>query len=300
MKSDYRTSSENGFTMVELLISLLILMVLIGAVVNLFSVAINQHQSEQTSIASTQDARGGLEIMTQEISQAGSHPGKRTTVSVAYGASDADRTITVSSTSGFMAGDFVDLGNAGAFESVQLTAVGSNTFTGGFAAARNGGDVIRLYAQPFLYGVIKPAGLGANSSATVTTLRFFGDVNGDGTIDYVEYVYDAANSEITRSNTAITQASINPAVPLIRNVKPNSAQFRLYTDSMGVVTSVRVSLTVQNTWREGNKLQEAQLSSKILIPSAVSASALQYDVLSKGCVNKIPPTPPQVTTWANR
>ncbi len=298
MKSDFQTTAEQGFTLVELMISLLILMVVIGAVVNLFSVAINQHESEQTSIESNQDARSGLELMTQEIAQAGSHRGTHTYPTAGITGGISEQTVTVKSTNGFMTGDYVDLGDASSSESVKLTAVGTSTFTGIFFGTRAATDPIRLYAQPFQNGVIPPAGLAANSSTAATTLKIFGDINSDGKINYAEYVYDIPNSEITRSITDITQATINPAIPIIRDV--HSAQFRLITDGMGVVTSVEVSLTVRNTWRQSGKLQEAQLSSKILIPSAIAASALLNETRALGSLNKLPPTPPKVTTWANR
>jgi Tfp pilus assembly protein PilW len=301
MKSNNRTTLEDGFSMAELLVSLLILVPLMGAVVSLFSIALNQHASEQSSIEANQDARSGLEIMTLEIAQAGSHGDHSTTATSTFSASTSAQSIPVVSNSGFTVGDFMDVDTGSNNEIVQVTAVGTNSISGVIRTGHNNANTpIRLFALPYLTGVIPPAGLGANSSATVTTLKFFGDINSDGSVYYVVYNYDSANTQITRSITPITQASMNAALPLVRNVKPNSVQFTLYTDSQSVVTSVSLALTVQNTWTTASKYQETELSSRIVIPSAVAGSVLLRELETYGGVNRLPPTPSQVTTWANQ
>lgn len=185
-------------------------------------------------------------------------------------------------------------------ETLRITAVGPNSIAGIFRVAHAGGVPVRLFAQPYLTGVIPPAGLGAGSSASVTKLEFFGNMNGDGTLYYVEYNYDNTNAQITRSMTPITQANMNPALPLVRNVKSNSVQFTLYTDALGVVTSASVALTVQNTWSTAVKFQETALSSRIVVPSAVAGSALLSEIRTYGGANKLPPTPAQVAAWSSQ
>jgi Tfp pilus assembly protein PilW len=301
MKSKVRVSLEDGFSLAEMLVSLLILVPLIGAVVGLFSVAVNQHGSEQSSVEANQDARSGLEMMTMEIAQAGSHGDQSTATTAGISASVDPQAVSVASSSGFTIGDYVDLDSGANEEIVEVTAVGTGSISGVFRIAHpTPGASVRLYALPYLTGVIPPAGLGADSSATVTRLKFFGDINGDGNVYYVEYDYDKANAQITRSMTPITQASMNPALPLVRNVKPDSVQFTLYTDGQNVVTSVSLALTVQNTWITASKYQETELSSRIVIPSAVAGSVLLEEIQTYGGVNRLPLTPPQVTTWANR
>jgi len=157
---------------------------------------------------------------------------------------------------------------------------------------------VRLFAYPFLNGVIPPSGLGANSSATVSTIRFFGDINGNGDLQYIEYSHDSANAQITRSMTPISQSTKNQAFPIVRNIKPGSLEFRLYTDNLGIVTSVWIKMTVQNTWKTGDKYEETTLSSRIVIPSAVTASTLLYELRRYGGIDRFPETPNQVITWA--
>jgi hypothetical protein len=133
----------------------------------------------------------------------------------------------------------------------------------------------------------------------VTTIRFFGDINSDGNVNYIEYQYDGTNSQITRSMTPITQTNKSAALPLVRNVTPGSAQFVLNTDSMGAITSVTLSMTVKNNWKTGSKYQETELSSRIAIPSTAAGSALLSENRTYGGINRLPPTPAQVSTWAN-
>jgi hypothetical protein len=204
----------------------------------------------------------------------------------------------VDSTAGFSVGDWVDVGTGTNSESVKLTAVTETSIRGVFLSSHSSGDPVRLYALPYVTGVIPPTGMGANAQGTATTLRFFGDINGDSTVQYVEYVLDGANNQITRSITPVGQGSKGPAIPFIRNIAPGSVQFTLYSDVLGVITSVDVAFTVQNSSR-GAQNQLTQLASKATIPSTIAASALTFELLQFQGINRLPSTPPQVTTWAS-
>jgi prepilin-type N-terminal cleavage/methylation domain-containing protein len=306
LRMEYRipTMPDHGFSLIEMMICLVILVPIMGAAVGFFSVGVNQHNTEQSSIELNQEARSGLEMMTMELAQAGSHdaPGdlSTTTVTTTINASATSQTISVASSAGFTVGDYVTVDNGASQESVQLTAVGSGTITGVFRTGHTGSVPVRLFALPYMRGVIPPAGLAQNSSANVTTIRFFGDINGNGSLNYVEYAYDANNAQITRTMTPITQTSMNTAVPIITKIKPNSVQFTLYTDDQAAVTSATIRMIVQDTILTGNKQQETELSSRVTIPSAVAASALFAQNQTFGGVNRLPPVPTRVATWANR
>ncbi len=307
MKCETQEKFEDGFSLTEVLVSMLVLLPVMGAAAGLFSVAVNQHSSEQSSIGVTEEARAGFELMTLEIAQAASHADRYTTTSGTVNPQTYAQPLSVASSIGFGVGDYVNVDTGTSLETITVTAVGTNSISGIFKRQHSTTGVpVRLFALPFTTGVIPPAGLGANSSTSVTKLKFYGnmngllgDENGDGVLYYVEYDYDSANAQITRSMTPITQASKNSALPLVRNVKSGSVQFTLYTDSHAVVTSVSLSLVVQNTWKTGSKYQETALSSRIVIPSAVAASALYSEAIQYGGPNNLPPTPPRVTTWSN-
>ncbi len=309
MLGNTQSRSEAGFSLAEMLVSLLILLPIMGAVSVIFSVAVNQHQSEQSAVEANQEARAGFELMTLEIAQAGSHSDQVTSAPGTITGNSNIQTVSVASSAGLSVGDYVDVDTGNLHETVQLTAVGTNSISGLFKATHStvGGTPIRLFALPYITGVISPAGLGANSSASVTTLKFFGamngflgDENGNGNLYYVEYTYDSANNRITRSSTPVPQASKNPAVALVRNVKSGSVQFTLYTDNHAVVTAVSLALVVRVPYKTGSQYQETELSSRIVIPSALAGSALYSEAIQYGGLNNLPPTPSKITTWSSQ
>ncbi len=305
MKHPIRPQSQDGFSLMELVVSMAILIPLMAAALNLFSVGATQQTTEQSSIDSNQEARAALQMMTTEIAQAGSHRDWETTLSAAVGADITNpQTVSVASTAGFSIGDWVDLLDAatGAFsESVEITALTGGAITGIFRQSHSSGDRVALFALPYATGVIPPAGMGANARQTVTTLKFYGNIESDQSIgsasnvQYVEYVYDGAANQITRSVTPVNQAIKAEAIPFIRNVAPGSVQFTLETNGLGVVTSVNVSFTVQNALQSES---QTQLSSMAVIQSAMAASSLLYELQQFQDINRLPATPPQVIAWA--
>lgn len=306
MNRTYRIKSEAGFTLMELLVSILVLLPVMGAAVAMFSMAANQHATGQSGIDANQEARVALEIMTTEIAQAGSHADVGTIAPNQINPSISAQSVHVASTTGFNVGDDVDVGFPPNDEIVQLTGVSSSTLTAVFRFAHGPNTPIRLSAMPYTGGVIPPTGMAPNSSLAVTTLSFFGHIRGnnsdpaqdDPTVQYVEYAYDSANNQITRSITPITQTSRNPALPFIRNVRPGSVQFTLNTDDLGVVTSAIVAFTARSSLKSGSKYQETPFSSRISIPSAISASSLLREYQLFRGLYRLPPTPSVINTWA--
>jgi Tfp pilus assembly protein PilW len=291
---------DNGVSVVELLVSMCVLIPVIGAAMGLFSVGAKQHSSEQGSISANQEIRAAFEMMTTEIAQAGSHGDRNTTLTAAVTSSASAQAVTVDSTTGFTAGDYVDVDTGTSREKAQLTAVGANTLSAPFRTAHAAGAPVRLFALPFMGGVIPPSGVGAHSTSSGSTLRFFGDINSDSTVQYVEYIYDATNRQITRSITPITQTSLNQAVAIVQNIKPNSASFTVTTDNLGIVISVGISMTVMNSVKTGSQYEETTYASKISIPGTVAASALLYENQRYGGPNCLPPTPSNVTQWTGQ
>jgi len=298
MKYAMRHKREDGFSLLEMMVAILILVPIMSAAVSLFSVGVDQHGSEQSSIEANQEARSALDMMTMEIAQAGSHGDRSTTLTSPIAATSSVQTVPVASAAGLYTGDYLDVDTGASRESVKITAVSDNAISGVFRTAHASGAPIRLFALPYVEGVIPPAGLGPNSSVAVSSLRFFGDINSDGNLYYVEYQYDSNSGRILRSMTPITQTAKNSATSLLHNISPNSAQFVLNTDALGVITSIAVSMTVENTWKSGSKYQQTELSSRVSIPSAVAGSALLSENRTYGGINRLPPTPNRVSIWA--
>ncbi len=307
MKHIIRTQSEAGFSLMELLVAILILLPIMGAAMSLFSVGAHQQTSEQSSIDVNQGARAGMEMMEREIAQAGSHRDASTTTTESVtGNASAVTEVHVNSTVGFNVGDWIDIDNNNDWESVQLTQVTGNSITGVFKRGHNPQVPVSLLAYPYQNGVIPPSGLGAYSSATATLIRFYGDINGDisspssdPNIQYVEYSYDSTNRQITRSITPITQSTKAGALPLINNV--DSAAFTVNTNGMGIITSVDIAMTVRSTFEEtGSKFQQTQLSSRVFVPSAAAASVLLYELQQFQDFNRLPGTPNRIASYLSQ
>src|SRR5512139_3275152 len=100
MKRTVWIQSENGFSLMEMMVSILVLLPVMGAAVSLFSVGANQHASEQSSIDANQEARTALEMMTTEIGQAGSHGDVYTTLTSGVGNLTSEQPASVASAAG--------------------------------------------------------------------------------------------------------------------------------------------------------------------------------------------------------
>ncbi len=306
--------SEAGFSMLELLLGVVILAPIMAAAFSFFSVGASQHASEQSNIDALQEARAGLDTMATEIGQAGSHRDVCTTLSGAISAASTSgvRAFNVNSTAGYSVGDYVfvdvdDSGTSASQEEMRIEAVTANSISGILAKAHASGAPVCSSPWPFQYGVIRPTGLGNNDFQNVTTLQFFGDITGnmassatDPNIYYVEYVYDSTNNQITRSATPITQTTKATAVPLIRNLVPGSVQMTVTSDQWGIITSVNLSMSVRNTVRISGHVEDTQLSTRVSIPSALSAAVITSEISRPNiqAVNKFPPTPANVNTLA--
>jgi hypothetical protein len=302
MRYKIEAKSENGFSMTELVVAMLILLPLMGATVGMFSVGTRQQTTEQGSIDVNQDARAGLEMMVREISQAGAHKDVRVTFNGGINDSPNVQTVSVSSSpAGMMAGEWVDVDTGGNLEYVKLTGVGSNSISGIFTKPHADGASIYYFARPYAEGVIPPPEMTPGTPIAVQTLRFFGDINDDSVIEYVEYVYDSTNNQITRLATPVSAASLTGARPFIRNIRPGTALFTLNSNALGIINSVGIAFTVENTAIEqGAQRQFTALASRVLIQSAMVATPLAYQFQQYKDLKGLPSTPSNIVTWVTR
>jgi len=266
-------------------------------VVLLFARGVDYYSAEQRTAQMNEDARMAVEVMSLEIAQAGARKDAVTTAPAAITSSPAAQTVIVASSNGFYAGDSVTVEPGGvAQEDVVLTAAGTNTISGIFLRSHIATTTISLFALPYMTGIVPPAGMLPNTSAAATALKFFGDFYDDGNLYYLEYAYDSANQQITKSITPLTQANKNAAEVLIRNVTGPASPFTLYSDTNGAITSVSLSLTVKNTSQK--KQQDTKLAARLGAPSVAAASALETFNMINGEVNNLPTTPAKAAIWS--
>lgn len=295
-------TGQLGFTLVELLFSLAILLTVSAIVLSGIAQVTKVQGMVKNRTEMHANVRNATELLQQEIGQAGriSLPDDTTlTYTVSKGSGVL---VNVSSPSGkkfyIYKGMYVDLYSNDtdpltSFETVKITDVvsdgslGTASFHADLAANHVAGSAISA-AGFFATGIVPaadgfvpstPAGITPYlEGSTATILKLYGDINGDGQMVYVEYTCvqgDEANpGYLTRNSTTITSGAAKSAtnsVVLLDNVlkNPDDTPCFVYQEQTGnsantYVTNVAVTLTVQ-TQQVDPHTRKHQLETKALL-----------------------------------
>jgi prepilin-type N-terminal cleavage/methylation domain-containing protein len=236
--------SQAGFSLPELLIATAVLLIITSGVT---SALLQMTNSQKTIWNRTQlhaGVRSATELLQQEVGQAGriALPGTSVTLAAAVAALPlVPQTIGIrvdgavpATMSGFFAGEMLTI-EANATqpipcapispcqETVTVTSVDTagKTITATFAYPHplNGGVGAVVNALGgFGTGIVPPGttypGGTYTNGSTTTTLKLYGDVNGDGSMVYVEYTCDPMASGATPTSTPPGTGN------LYRNVMP--------------------------------------------------------------------------------
>ncbi len=249
--------SGAGYSLLELLISVAIILLLMSAVFPFINQSQKTFQGNQVTAEANQSARAALEVISQEIGQAGYNPNlnNNRTSSANITASASAQCATLNSINKINPGDwlYVDTGpneelvqvlsnsstpSSPCSASNQIQAVFSFNHTGGTTAFP-----LISYKMPYGVGIIQGSG-----TSTDQRLEFFGDLNQDGVIRYAVYRLNPVSPASTvtingtvytlynlyRSITTVTFANLpssvtitpsvnNPASVLVSNVLYNIA-----------------------------------------------------------------------------
>jgi prepilin-type N-terminal cleavage/methylation domain-containing protein len=199
-------NSQKGFSLIELMISMSIMLLIAGAA----TTALLKMTSAQATIWNRTQMhsgiRGATEVLQQEVGQAGRialpnvvtlggavTAGSSQTVTLACLSTCATGT---TATSGMFLGQRLAI-DAGCFdtaspctsrqETIRLTAAPSSTqITAVFVNAHASGAPIAVFGA-FASGVVPPATTPYTNGSTGTVLKLYGDINADGNMVYVEY-----------------------------------------------------------------------------------------------------------------
>jgi prepilin-type N-terminal cleavage/methylation domain-containing protein len=207
---------QKGFSLLELMVSVAILVIVAGAVI---MGMIRMTWSQSTVMNRTQmhsSVRNATELMQQEVGQAGrvaSQPGLQliTAITVPPGSNSVttNPTITTTATTGaatdrlYVGENLVVDPSTTYEETVTISAITSSTVTATFANS-HAANVPVLVMGGFASGIVPPTSssmdlLVSNNTATSAsplssttassgnTLKLYGDINGDGTMYYVTY-----------------------------------------------------------------------------------------------------------------
>jgi prepilin-type N-terminal cleavage/methylation domain-containing protein len=244
-------SSDAGFSLPELLVSLAVLSVIIGAAAQLLLGTVNSQRTMWNRTQMHSSVRGAIELLQQEVGQAGlvSLPGPVTLgADVAIGT----QTVALSSTAGMFQGEQIIVNTGALEETVTITGLDTiaNTITASFVRAHVAGAPISV-AGGFAQGLVPPTVTNGSSG---TVLKLFGDVNSDGNMVYVEYTCDTNNARLSR-NMMAWDAVAKPALTtdhvLLSNVVANPGGapcFSYQTEALGgntYVTAVAITLSVR-------------------------------------------------------
>jgi len=248
----------DGFSLIELMISVAILLVITGATLSIMSSYQKTYGTTQLKADMFMSLRGVSELMAQEIGQAGVAslylpPQAGPTLSAGVVGGIATN-VPVSSASGMFVGENLLIDTGAPQETVTLTAVTlgpPDSITAMFQNSHNVGAPINIQ------GVFRN---GLMTSSTATQLRMFGDINADGTLVYVHYDCNTVAGTLTRSVTIVTptMTTSNAGQTLLNNLWPNPGgtpcfQYTTVTTVNGpytFVTNVGVTLSVRSQQKD--------------------------------------------------
>jgi prepilin-type N-terminal cleavage/methylation domain-containing protein len=286
--------SQAGFSLVEALIAVAVLLILFGAATN----GLNQTAILSKTVGNRTEmhgsVRGATELMQQEIGQAGrvALPGPiQLSAAVATGAA----TVPVSTSAGLFTGANVVIGTADSQETVTLTNVAANAISAVFARNHAANEPVQIFGG-FGTGVVPPS--MANGS-TGTVLKLYGDVNDDGQMQYIEYTCDTANNKLYRNVMAWDAASKpvkTPEMILLNNIIANPGNSPCFTYQSEVVagntyvTGVAVTLSVRSQQKD-HFSKGYQQATKTLLNVSPRNIFLVWSMVSIGVTNRLQPMP---------
>ncbi len=239
------TPPTAGFTLTELLPSMAILSLLMAAILGFMTQVQKRSQGSQVSSEASQSARGALEVLTQDIGQAGYNPNfpANKTISSAILASADPQCVTLNDLSRINPGDWISVDRGINAELVQVTGTTNNgvclqpnqiqgIFELNHVSPSSTFPIpVNSYKLSYPSGILVGTGMSDDHD-----LFLFGDVNDDGVINYVSYTLAPTTTpashvtlqgnsytlyNLMRSATPVTfvaGATRNPASPLVQNV----------------------------------------------------------------------------------
>jgi prepilin-type N-terminal cleavage/methylation domain-containing protein len=324
-------AGEDGFSLLELMISLAILSLVIGVIGTGMMQITNVQGSIKNRTEMHTSVRNATELMQQEIGQAGriALPTTGVTLTTAVTAAGS-ATPSVTSSTGMFPNMYLDVDTGANYEFVQATAIGSNAFTANFAFTHLSGAPVTVTGG-FATGIVPPANCtvtGASSPSTYcynqttastypngstgTVLKLYGDINRDGKILYVEYTCSpgtpSAPGDLYRNEMSFTATSKPPTGPakvLVSNLLSNPPtlnptpcfQYQTTTGNSGdvYVVDVAVTLTVQ-TQLQDPQTHQCQQETKALLNVSPRNVFEVWELDTSKYPEKIQPMPATVTT----
>lgn len=294
--------SEGGFSLIELMISVAVLMIVSSSVLNgVFNLTkVSGMVSNRSEMHS--GVRNATELLQQEVGQAGrvSLPDSQNPITLGAPVAAGGATVGVTSAAGMFVNEQLVIDTGANEETVTLTGVntGTNQVTATFANAHAAGAHVAARGG-FASGVVPPS--VANGS-TGSVLKIFGDVNGDGRMVYVEYRCDTAAGNLYRQSVAFDAAAkpaLTAADALLNNIAVNPDGSPCFTyqqhtvNGTAFVVDVAITLTVR-TAQKDPITGLFQTETKALLNVSPRNVFNVWQLAGLGISNRVQPTPASV------
>lgn len=257
-------SAARGFSLIEVLVSVTIITVLMSAVFQFLRFNQQRYRGDQLLAERNGGARSALELMTQELQQAGHNPNlnihRSLTAAVTPTGGIVD--IPVNDTTGLFYGNLVEIGSNSADPNREIIAVlgdsthsiTSTTFPAIPTLPHASGQAVFTRSLPFPNGILYSASaVGTGQSVAVNLVQFFGDIDGNGTLHYGEYkLVDTGTTSTLPCQTAsgpqnchlmemsrFITSILNPDIPAAKSAtsdtfSPLADNILAYPDGSGV------------------------------------------------------------------
>jgi|CZKC01.1.fsa_nt_gi prepilin-type N-terminal cleavage/methylation domain-containing protein len=290
--------TENGFSLVELMFSLAIFLIIASGVFGALGYYLQTYQRTQLTVDMHDNFRSATDLMAQEIGQAGLLSAKTTQITTLGAAvSSGTQTVAFASAASIFVGEKLLVDAGASQELVSVTAVSSNDVTAVFELSHSSGAVINALGV-FPQGVL--------STSTANQLQLVGDINGDGTIVYVEYNCNnqaPGPGTLTRSITPISALTKNGSTVLLDNVMPNPGSTPCFQypsplptgSGFTFVPQVGVTMTVQSSTLDPLTGTYLTITKQALdlIPRNVQMGLIMATA-SPALTTRLQPTPPGI------
>jgi prepilin-type N-terminal cleavage/methylation domain-containing protein len=281
---------QQGFSLLEMLVAILLLMIISGTAFQALSYYQKNYLSTQLRVDMHSSMRAAMELLTQEIGQAGLLSFSPTKLAGDVTANTSAQSVTLASTAGIFVGEklLVDVGSVQ--ELVSATAVTSSTVTGVFSKNHSTGAIVTAVG-------IFPQGI--MSTSTSTRLQLFGDLYADGSLMFAQYDCNPAAGTFSRSITPVSAASISASQVLIANVVANpggTACFQYQTTSISgttFVTSVGITISVRTAQRDPQTGAYVTMTKSFLNISPRNVLA-GLDDAQNAIIGRLQPIPPNL------